>query len=136
MIQQRLTPGYPLGVGKGLSGRRGAGSFDPCPADRAAFCHRPQSARGNPAVMNVDRAGGVRQMKGETRLEVDAAREMNRFCNSYTRLPAILDLYTAGRASKEIALALLGGEWDGCDNVGRFATELAALLPLVGPSPR
>jgi hypothetical protein len=52
----------------------------------------------------------------------DQANEKMKFCNSYNRLPTLLDL--AYRMEDCDWLNLLGNEWSGCDNISRFYKAL------------
>lgn len=66
------------------------------------------------------------------------AEEMDRalqFCNSYNRLPALLDLHPrAIRSGVEAEwLALLGREWSGFDNISVYLNDLMDVLPLGAP---
>lgn len=64
-------------------------------------------------------------------LTLAQARASLRFCDSYTRLPAVLDL--APRMADHDWLRLLGAEWSGFDNIGVHLPELLPLLPAGGP---
>lgn len=55
------------------------------------------------------------------------AREVLKFENSYSRLPAIIDL--AFRLEREDWLALLGEEWTCCDNIAQCANVLVEDTP-------
>ena len=57
--------------------------------------------------------------------------ESLRFANSYTRLPALIDLYWL--VDGEAWLTLLGDNWTGCDNTSAHLRWLGLLLPRVGP---
>lgn len=66
------------------------------------------------------------------------AEEMDRalqFCNSYNRLPALLDLHPrAIRSGVEAEWkALLGREWSICDNISEYLNDLIDILPADGP---
>lgn len=67
--------------------------------------------------------------------QIDALRDALSRCDSYTRLPALLEMHAplllAGRLS--VWLSLLGESWDCCDNISEHLDELAAYLPEQGP---
>lgn len=54
-----------------------------------------------------------------------------RFCNSYNRLPTLLDLHP--RAIKSEWLALLGRKWSSCDNISEHLHDLLHVLPWYAP---
>lgn len=58
-----------------------------------------------------------------------------RFCNSYDRLPSLLDLHPLAIKSGIEAewLALLGREWSVCDNISEHLFNLIEVLPVRGP---
>ena len=66
---------------------------------------------------------------------IDRAVAALKFCDSYTRLPTLLDLATRRRhrLSRTDFLRLLGENWTGCDNIGIHQERLAILVP-DGPS--
>jgi hypothetical protein len=59
-------------------------------------------------------------------------REALKFCNSYNRLPTLLDLQWSVSAADW--LRLLGDEWSSCDNVGQCLDDLEE-SPLASLSP-
>jgi hypothetical protein len=66
----------------------------------------------------------------KTEMSLEAARQAIRFCNSYTRLPDIIDLWTFAGLRWDDWLTLLGEEWVDCDNVGEHADTLMEETPL------
>lgn len=54
-------------------------------------------------------------------------------CDSYSRLPELLDL--APRMERGDWLRVLGNHWSGCDNIGPHRLRLRRLLPREGPVP-
>ena len=62
---------------------------------------------------------------GVARSEAD---DTLRYCDSYSRLPAILDCHDAGLPLHDTRVLL--GEWCSlCDNIGRYKGELEDILP-------
>lgn len=53
---------------------------------------------------------------------IEQAEEALRFCNSYDRLPTLLDLSVMMDDSEW--LFLLGREWSGCDNISEHSADL------------
>lgn len=66
-------------------------------------------------------------------LSFDDAAALLGWCDSYSRLPQLLEL--AGRMERREWLQLLGREWSSCDNIGPHRLQLRALLPPAGPVP-
>lgn len=60
-------------------------------------------------------------------LEIAGARAAVRQCNSYTRLPAVIDL--AWKMEARDWLTLLGEEWESCDNISLYLDELLDQTP-------
>lgn len=52
------------------------------------------------------------------RLTYDQAKASLEFCDSYSRLPVLLDLHL--KVEDADWLRLLGNEWSSCDNIGEF----------------
>lgn len=52
------------------------------------------------------------------------------WCNSYTRLPTLLDLWRTRRISPEKAVAAVGEHWSGFDNIAEHSGELFLLLDM------
>lgn len=63
---------------------------------------------------------------GNQKLTLEAAEASIQFCNSYSRLPAIIDLFRQMEHSDW--LRLLGQEWPSCDNVGIYRAKLPRLI--------
>jgi hypothetical protein len=61
----------------------------------------------------------------------DAAALLLRGCDSYSRLPQLLEL--ADRMERHEWLQLLGSVWSSCDNIGPHRLQLRALLAPAGP---
>ncbi len=61
-------------------------------------------------------------------MTLDEALEAVRFCNSYSRLPAIIDCHDCGLSQRD-TLVLLGECWSICDNVSSYAEDLDEILP-------
>jgi hypothetical protein len=61
----------------------------------------------------------------------DATALLLRWCDSYSRLPQLLEM--ADRMERHEWLLLLGRLWSSCDNIGSHRLELRALLPPAGP---
>lgn len=53
------------------------------------------------------------------------------FCDSYTRLGAILDM--VGKLAMDEWLKVLGEEWSTCDNIAAYYSALKKVLPKNGP---
>lgn len=66
-----------------------------------------------------------------TDITIAEARQRLKFCNSYSRLPVLLDL--AFEMRDDDWHAVLGNEWDMCDNIGQHRLLLRKLLPAEGP---
>ena len=64
-------------------------------------------------------------------LSFDDAAALLGWCDSYSRLPRLLEL--AGRMERGEWLQLLGSMWSICDNIGPHRLQLRALLPPAGP---
>ena len=60
-------------------------------------------------------------------LNLDEARAALRFCNSFTRLPTLIDLTLSTGAHDW--LSLLGEEWSGCDNITEHLDDLIDVTP-------
>ena len=60
-------------------------------------------------------------------LSLAEAREQIKFCNSYTRLPALIDL--AMSVEFDDWLTLMGENWEDCDNIAQHIDELCVLTP-------
>jgi hypothetical protein len=56
------------------------------------------------------------------------AREAIRYCNSYSRLPTILELHFVDALSLVDTRTLLGEEWSCCDNIAAHLCELGEIL--------
>jgi hypothetical protein len=66
-----------------------------------------------------------------TLLTLEDARDALRYCNSYSRMPTLIDLERSMRSNEWHTV--LGEEWSGCDNVGRHRLLLRQMLPVEGP---
>jgi hypothetical protein len=64
----------------------------------------------------------------------EACEKMDRYCDSYSRLPTIIRLWFRCGLAKADALALLGEHWSTCDNIGAHTDMLQTFLP-DGPAP-
>lgn len=67
---------------------------------------------------------------------INAIRKLQsqiRFCDSYTRLPALIELYPCCARNPAAWFAVLGEEWTVCDNVGIFSRELRAIFATASP---
>lgn len=60
-------------------------------------------------------------------LDLDGGREALRLCNSFNRLPTLINI--AGRMEWWGWLRLLGEEWSVCDNIGKNADRLLDETP-------
>lgn len=61
--------------------------------------------------------------------ELVEAREAIKFCNSFNRLPAIIDLWNAGRVANTDWMRILGEEWSACDNIAQHKARLLRRTP-------
>ena len=66
------------------------------------------------------------------KLTIEDAREKLRFCNSYTRMEALIAL--APVMANSDWLRVLGEEWTGCDNIAQYRRQLRRMLPSQGPA--
>lgn len=57
-----------------------------------------------------------------SRIAFDDAQKAIAFCDSHSRLPALLDIHH--RMNDADWLRLLGKEWSGCDNIGHYIDDL------------
>ena len=57
-----------------------------------------------------------------------ALDELFRCCNSYTRLPRLLDMWNEGQLRPKTFFRLLGEIWQSCDNIGPFSEELYEVI--------
>lgn len=60
-------------------------------------------------------------------MNLSEAREVLRYCNSYNRMPTLLEL---SLIDPEVWLTVLGEEWDGCDDIGLHSDYLIEDTPL------
>lgn len=58
----------------------------------------------------------------------DLKGAMYTWCDSYSRLPVLLDLWRTMRISTAEAIAAIGEIWSSCDNIGEHSNELFVLL--------
>lgn len=65
------------------------------------------------------------------RVSLDQARDIETLCDSYTRLPALIDLFW--RMDYQEWLTVIGEAWGVCDTIGEHLSALRRMLPLVGP---
>lgn len=57
-------------------------------------------------------------------------REYLRFCNSYSRLPKLIELWEQSDIDERNWLMLLRSEWSVCDNIGEHSRTLMMQTPL------
>ena len=59
-----------------------------------------------------------------------------RFCDSYSRLPTLMDLHQPESTDLSAWFLTLGEEWSCCDNIWRFRAELSEILRNASPEHR
>lgn len=59
-------------------------------------------------------------------MKISKARERLRWCDSYSRIPTLIEL--APLLKPTHWFRLLGKEWEGCDNIGLYHAKLLPLL--------
>ena len=62
---------------------------------------------------------------------LEGARQALRYCNSYDRLPTLVEVWNSCKITTNDWLTALGEEWSSCDDVGIHAKWLMTKSPLL-----